>query len=129
MKETLVELEKKRTGVLSQMGLPGDLRRGSLTERYVPCGKKGCHCAKPGSKGHGPKYSLTWKINGKTRTKYFSAAQAELVQKQIENRKQFNLLAQKLLTINEEICDLRLEQEEAEKPDSKKNSPKQSKRK
>ena len=123
------KLEKTREGILTQISSLGDLRRGSLAVRYVPCGKNGCHCTKPGSKGHGPKYSLTWKIKGKTKTKYFPYVQAELVQTQIENRKQFSLLCQELLEVNEKICDLRLEEKVTEKTGPKKNSPKLSRKK
>jgi hypothetical protein len=33
------------------------LLRGSLIERYKPCGKAGCKCAR--GPGHGPKYYLS----------------------------------------------------------------------
>ena len=32
----------------TQFASIGEMRSGSLTERFRPCGKAGCHCAKPG---------------------------------------------------------------------------------
>ena len=33
-------------------------QKGSLYQKYVRCGTKGCHCAKFGDKGHGPYWYL-----------------------------------------------------------------------
>jgi hypothetical protein len=41
---------------------------GSITERYMPCGKKGCKCQDQKPSLHGPYYQWTSKINGKTKT-------------------------------------------------------------
>lgn len=46
----------------------GDMRPGSLVERFRPSGKPTCHCAQKDSPGHGPCYSLTRPIAGKTVT-------------------------------------------------------------
>lgn len=121
-------LEKKREGVLEEMSHVGDMRRGTLQERYLRCGRKGCHCARPGSRGHGPKYSLTWKVGKKTRTEYFRADQVPHVEEQLAHHKQFLVLCRTLIEINEEICQLRLKEEE-KKESSKKNSSKRSRRK
>jgi len=126
---TLEALEKRRERLLEEIKSLGDMRRGTLVERYIPCGKKNCHCKKPGSKGHGPAYSFTHKVKGKTQTKYFNPKQAELVREQIENRKRFSTLSNKFLEVNEEICHLRLETWQPEESDAKKNFTRKSKRK
>lgn len=122
----LETLEKKRVGVLEEMGKIGDMRRGTLRERYLPCGRKGCHCARPGSRGHGPKYSLTWKVEGKTKTEYIRADQVSQVEEQLTRHERFLVLCRDLIEINEEICRLRLKEEEMES--RKKNSGKRSRR-
>ena len=119
--------QEKRGELLAAICSLGDMRRGTLTERYLPCGRAGCHCNKPNSPGHGPKYSLTRKVDGKTRTDYIGVEQVEQVQQQIENRKVFSALSKELLDVNEVICRLRLEQNTAE--DSKKNSSRRSRQK
>lgn len=122
----LADLERRRDELLEQMASLGDMRRGSLTERYIPCGKPGCCCTKPGSRGHGPQYSYTRKVKGKTATEYIPAERMEQVREQIENRKEFGDLCQEFLEVNEAICDLRME--EVVRTDSKKNSSRRSKR-
>jgi len=44
------------------------MRPGSLLARFRKCGKQSCHCTKKGDKGHGPSYSLTHPVAGKTIT-------------------------------------------------------------
>jgi len=107
---TLKQLETRRDTLLDDLHHIGDMRRGTLLERYLPCGKKGCHCTRPGSKGHGPKYSLTYKVNGKTKTEYIPADQVEQVQEQLANHKRFVSLCQELVEISEKICRLRREE-------------------
>jgi hypothetical protein len=125
----LEELEKRREELLKQIGNLGDMRRGTLLERYIPCGKKGCHCTKPDSKGHGPKYSLTHKVKNKTETKYIPPEQYEEVREQTENHKRFTKLCQEFLKVNEDICSLRLEEGTRGESDSKKNFAGKSKKK
>lgn len=42
--------------------------QGSVTERWMPCGKKGCRCQADPPQLHGPYYQWTAKISGKTKT-------------------------------------------------------------
>lgn len=65
------------------------LRRGSVSVRYVKCSKKGCACAHDPGARHGPYYSLTRGVGGKTRSRYLSPEQAETAGRQIEAGKQF----------------------------------------
>jgi hypothetical protein len=65
------------------------MRRGSLSERTIKCGKPGCACAKDPKARHGPYYSLTHAVAGKTRSRFLAAEQAELARKQIEAGREF----------------------------------------
>lgn len=47
----------------------GDLRPGSLVERYRKCGKPNCHCAEPDEADHRPSWSLRHGENGRTVTR------------------------------------------------------------
>ena len=122
----LQQQEERRDALLDAIRTLGDMRRGTLLERYIPCGKKGCHCTQPGSQGHGPKFSLTSKIEGKTKTEYIPDDQVERVREQLATHQRFITLCRELVEINEEICRLRIE----EKADaSKKNSREPSRKK
>jgi hypothetical protein len=50
-------LRKRRQALLRKLPPLATILRGSLIERYKPCGKPGCKCAK--GRGHGPKYYLS----------------------------------------------------------------------
>jgi hypothetical protein len=50
---------------------------GSLVERRMRCGKPNCRCASDPAQLHGPYYSWTRKVAGKTETRLLSADQAE----------------------------------------------------
>src|SRR5437588_8160797 len=56
-KQSSVALRRRRRQLLRQMPPLDRLLRGSLIERYKPCGKPGCKCAQ--GPGHGPKYYLS----------------------------------------------------------------------
>ena len=68
---------------------PVPLRRGSLSERFVKCGKPSCPCAKDPKARHGPYFSFTCAVKGRTHSRFLSPAQATIVGRQIERGRQF----------------------------------------
>jgi hypothetical protein len=117
-------LLQQRDQLKSQLAAIGDMRPGSLVPRYRKCGKASCHCAKKGAKGHGPSYSLTHAVGGKTVTNVIPAGPAvERTQQQIEEYRRFRELVQQLIAVSENICGLQLreQQRNSEKQDNKKN--------
>lgn len=116
------QLENRKKELLESLNRLGDMRRGSLQERYIPCGKKGCRCTKPGNRGHGPNYSLTWKKEGKTITRYIGWEQVGQVREQIEERHEFQRICDELLRVSDELSDARLGKQEDAKEGAKKNS-------
>ena len=65
---------RELAAVLSQ---PKPMRRGSVSERTMKCGKAGCPCQGDPKARHGPYYSLTRPMAGKTHSRYLSPEQAE----------------------------------------------------
>src|SRR5207244_2665888 len=83
--------------VLSQ---PKPMRRGSVSERTMKCGKASCPCQEDPKARHGPYYSLTRPMAGKTQSRYLSPEQAELARKQIEQGHKFReQVEQKLMPL------------------------------
>ncbi|MBI4289804.1 MAG: hypothetical protein HY671_15430 [Chloroflexi bacterium] len=68
---------------------PTPMRRGSVSERSMKCGQKGCRCQHDRQARHGPYYSLTRIEGGKTRSRYLSTEQAALARQQIEAGQEF----------------------------------------
>ena len=54
--QKMIALTQKKDEVLAQIAKLGPMRRGSLVSIYRKCGKPNCHCAVPGSPGHGPSW-------------------------------------------------------------------------
>ena len=58
MSHSTPALLRRRQMLVKQLArLEPLILRGSLIERYKPCGKPGCKCAR--GRGHGPKYYLS----------------------------------------------------------------------
>jgi hypothetical protein len=73
----------------AQVAAPTPMRRGSLSERYVKCSKPGCACAERPTARHGPYYSLTRTVGGRTQSRFVPAAQVPRVRQQIAAGQQF----------------------------------------
>ena len=74
---------------VEELSRPRPMRRGSLSVRYVKCSKKGCPCGEDPQARHGPYYSLTRSVAGRTRSRYLSPEQAEEATRQIEAGQEF----------------------------------------
>lgn len=112
----------QREQLRSEVAHVGDMRPGSLVPRFRKCGKPSCHCAKKGEKGHGPSYSLTHAVAGKTVTRVIPAGNAvDRTRVQLHEYRRFRQLVQKLTAISEQICDLQLRAAGPTPGDVKKN--------
>jgi hypothetical protein len=89
MSTFLSEFEVQRERLILQLSVLGDLRPGSLVERYRKCGKPNCHCAQPGEPGHGPSWSLTHDVKGKTTTRIIPKAFVSLTREHIAEYQRF----------------------------------------
>jgi hypothetical protein len=113
----------QREQLRSEMARIADMRPGSLVPRFRKCGKPSCHCSKKGEKGHGPSYSLTHPVEGKTVTRIIPAGAAvDRTREQLKEYHRFRQLVQKLVAVSEQICDLQLRASEPAQDDIKKNS-------
>lgn len=106
--------------LLSTITSLSDVRPGSLVERYRRCGKPYCHCVKPGAKGHGPSYSVTRSVKGKTVTKIIPKNAVETTTKQLQEYQRFREAVSELVETNERICDVQLEAQKAASTEAKK---------
>ena len=68
---------------------PKPMRRGSLSERYVKCNKTSCPCGDSDDDRHGPYYSVSRVVEGRTQSRWLSGAHIDTVQRQIEEGQQF----------------------------------------
>ena len=129
------DLQSLRDSLKSRLMSLGDMRPGSLVERYRRCGKPSCHCAAKDSTGHGPSWSLTRPVHGKTVTKVIPTGPAvERTRTQIAEYKRFRMMVQQLVEVSEKLCDAQIaasrsvSHDEAEKGGSRKRSKRRSSR-
>src|ERR1700675_2669032 len=84
------------------------MRRGSLSERTIKCGKPGCACAQDPKARHGPYYSLTHAVGGKTHSRFLTEKQADLVRQQIDSGRKFRGRVDALWEASEQWADSQL---------------------
>jgi hypothetical protein len=83
------------------------MRRGSVSERFVKCSKKGCACATEPEARHGPYYSLTRAVGGQTQSRFLTAEQADIAREQIAAGQEFREVVERYW----EVCEQWAEQE------------------
>ena len=104
----------------AQVAEPTPMRRGSLSERYVKCSKPGCACAERPTARHGPYFSLTRTVGGRTQSRFVPAAQAAQVRQQIAAGQQFRRHVDAFWQACEQWADAQLEGPEAAAPEAAK---------
>jgi len=108
MSDQINELESKKTALFKKIMKLGDFRRGTISINYRKCGKKNCACAKPGHKGHGPQYLWSATIKGKSYAKSLKfGPQLQKYITETDNYRIFVEICDKIININQKICDLR----------------------
>ena len=116
----------------AQVAAPTPMRRGSLSERYVKCSKPGCACAERPAARHGPYFSLTRTVGGRTQSRFVPAAQAARVRQQIAAGQQFRKHVEAYWQACEHWADAELDapaaaaKEAAKKGAAKRPSPRRS---
>ena len=123
------DLDRQRNAILNQLAGLGDLRPGTLAPRYRRCGKPGCHCARKGDPGHGPKWQLTWKKGTKGRTSIIPEDAVERTREQIAEYVRARVLMRDLIDVSTRLCEARLEANRPAKAEKKGASSRRSRRK
>jgi len=104
----------------SQLADASPMRRGSLSERTIKCGKPGCACAQNPKARHGPYHSLTHAVEGKTHSRFLTDEQADLAQQQIDAGRQFRSRVDALWEACEQWADSQLADTSASSEEAKK---------
>lgn len=130
MPDVLAGLEARREDILRQISRLGDMRKGSITEAFRPCGKPTCCCSGSDHPGHGPYYAFTTKEGGKTKTVQMRAgSKLEKYQREVDAYRRFRALSEELIAVSQAICDARPQPVEAsERAALKKTSPRSTKK-
>ncbi len=129
------ELLARRRGLARSLGDLEHVLLGSLVEQTRRCGKAGCHCAARGAEGHGPSWSLTREVGGKTVTRVIPAEAVAQTRQHMAEYQRFRSLVREVVEKSEQLCNAKLDaakaapdQEAAKKGAAKKGSKKPSPR-
>jgi hypothetical protein len=114
------DLAERARAISAPLAQPKPMRRGSITERYVKCSKPGCACADRAEARHGPYYSWTRKIDGRTQSRFLTRQQAELVRAQITAGQDFRKALEALWEVCEAWADDELKGVEVAAPEAEK---------
>jgi hypothetical protein len=121
---SLKALRDKRDQLTASLAHIDDLRPGFLTARFRKCGKPNCHCVQKDSPGHGPSYSLTHRVAGKTVTQVIPQGPAvERAKAQIAEYRRFRHLVRELIVVSEQICSAQVRDSEAAPASEAKKKP------
>ncbi len=104
---SLPELEQQRARLYARLAATGDLRPGSINATYRRCGKPNCACAQPGHPGHGPRWLWTRSAGGRTRSRQLSPGELDKVRAELAAYKEFAVLSEQIVAVNEAICEVR----------------------
>ncbi len=126
--DPMSKFKAERSALLNKLATTGDMRRGSITECYRRCGKPTCACTAPDHPGHGPYYAFTRKVKGKTKTLQLRPGPLlTKIEREVESYRVFRATCDRLLDVNESICDA-VESAEKKKPRSVQSSTRKSSR-
>jgi hypothetical protein len=89
----------------------GFLRRGTVTRRFMPCGKPGCCCQAEPPALHGPYYQWTRKVKGTTKTVRLTPAQAKRVEAWIANGRQLDQIVRRMERVSLRATDRLLKED------------------
>jgi hypothetical protein len=104
----LSDLEGKREKLLKELSQVGDMRSGSLSLRYQKCGKHPCVCHEPNHPGHGPIYSFSRVVDGKTKIcNYKEGPELKRLVTELENYERFRELSRALIILSDTMSELR----------------------
>jgi hypothetical protein len=95
-------LRRRRKTLLRRLPSLEEVLRGSLIERYKPCGKPGCKCAQ--GPGHGPKYYLSVSKSGQRPQMDYVPQDYQLkVKEYLANQRKIKMILEELCEINREL--------------------------
>ena len=121
---SLKALRDRRDQLAASLARVDDLRPGFLTARFRKCGKPNCHCIRKDSPGHGPSYSLTHRVGGKTITQVIPQGPAvERAKEQLAEYRRFRDLVRELIVVSEQICSGQVRDSEAGPASEAKKKP------
>lgn len=101
---------QQHAAALAQVGF---ILKGSLVQRFLPCGTPGCRCHTDPPQLHGPYWQWSRRVQGKTVSRILPEDQVPRYQEWIENGKRFEAIVTQMHDLSARAAALLVEQERA----------------
>ena len=88
--QTLHRLQSLYRDMAARVASIGFMWRGSISERWLTCGRADCECAKDPRARHGPYVYWTSKEKGRSVARLLHAPESDILQEWVSNRKELN---------------------------------------
>jgi hypothetical protein len=93
--------QQQYTAVKNHILQIGFITEGSLSKRYLTCGKASCRCTSDPAHRHGPYYLLTWKRKGRTVSQFLPESLAQQYEEWIRNRQSLSKILKQMHSISQ----------------------------
>ncbi len=113
---------------VAAMARPQAMRRGSLGERFMKCGKPACGCHSDPNARHGPYFVLTRGVEHTTRSRFLTPEQVQLARAQVARATQFREQLEQYWQACERWADTELEAATTDTEAAKKGASRRSSR-
>lgn len=98
--QRLVRYQQQYRQLKQQLADLGFVVQGSLSKRWMQCGKQACRCREDPEARHGPYYQWSWKSQGRTASVYLNPEQAELCKRWIANHRELERLTKQMRALS-----------------------------
>ena len=105
-RQALESQDAQYRALTAELAAIGYILQGSITKRWMACGKLACRCTNDPDARHGPYYAWTFKRRGKTVCLYLSPDQAARCEQWIENNRRLQQIIRRLRAISQRIARL-----------------------
>ena len=99
-------LERRIATLKAQLMTLGDLRPGSLSEKYNVCGTAGCHCKADPPRKHGPYYQVSFTWQGRSKSQFVRREQVARVRQHLRNYQRLRTLVEQWIAAGLELSRL-----------------------
>lgn len=107
---------RKHTAALAALARADFVLRGSLMQRYLPCGTASCRCHTDSAQLHGPYWQWSTRVRGKSVTRMLTPEQAQRYQAWMHNGQRLEAILTELHDISIQATGLLLAQARSQHP-------------
>ena len=102
MSAALKRLHERHRELTQQLAAIGPVLKGSVVQRYMPCGNPNCRCHADPPQLHGPYWQWSTAVNGKTLTRRLKPEQVPLYLEWTDNRKRLDAVLTEIYRLTRE---------------------------